>query len=62
MTAPKAPQWPLTPTLRLAALALLFAGAGFLIEGWGAVLLWLAAVVFLVLAAVKFSKVWRSRP
>jgi hypothetical protein len=59
MTAPKTSQWPLTPPLRLAGVALLFAGAGFLIDGWGAVLLWLGAVVFLVLAAVKFAKVWR---
>jgi len=62
MTAPKAPQWPLTPPLRLAGLALFFAGAAFLVEGWGSVLLWLGALVFLVLAAVKFSKVWRTRP
>jgi hypothetical protein len=38
---------------------LLCAGAGFVVEGWGAVLLWAAAVVFLVLASVKFAKVWR---
>jgi hypothetical protein len=61
MTAPKAPQWPLTPPLRLAGLALLFAGAAFLVDGWGNVLLWLGAVVFLVVAAVKFAKVWRRR-
>jgi len=59
MTAPKVQQWPLTPPLRLAGLALLFAGATFLVEGWVSLLLWLAAVVFLVLAAVKFAKVWR---
>jgi hypothetical protein len=62
MTAPRAPQWPLTTPLRLAGLALLFAGAAFLVEGWGSVLLWVGAVLFLVLAAVKFAKVWRRRP
>jgi hypothetical protein len=61
MTAPRAPQWPLLPPLRLAALALLCAGAGFVVEGWGSVFLWVAAVVFLVFASVKFSKVWRGR-
>jgi len=62
MTAPKVPQWPLTPPLRLAGLALLFAGATFLVEGWVNVLFWLGALVFLVLAAVQFAKVWRGRP
>ena len=62
MTAPKVPQWPLTPPLRLAGLALFFAGAAYLVEGWASVLLWAGAVVFLVVAALKFSKVWRGRP
>jgi hypothetical protein len=62
MTAPKAPLWPLTPPLRLAGLALLFAGATFLVEGWVSLLFWLGALVFLVLAALKFAKVWRRRP
>jgi hypothetical protein len=62
MTAPRAPQWPLLPPLRLAALALLCAGAGFLVEGWGSVLLWVGALVFLVMASVKLAKVWRGRP
>jgi hypothetical protein len=62
MTPPNVPQWRLTPPLRLAGLALFFAGAGYLVEGWASVLLWVGAVVFLVLAAVKFSKVWRTRP
>jgi hypothetical protein len=61
MTAPRAPQWRLLPPLRLAALALLCAGAGFLVQGWGAVLLWIAAVVFFVMAAIKFAGVWRGR-
>ena len=62
MTAPRAPQWPLSPALRLAALALLFAGAGFLVEGWFAMLLWLGAIVFLVFAAINLVKGWRRRP
>jgi hypothetical protein len=61
MTAPKASHWPLTPSLRLAGLALLFAAAAFLVEGWANVVLRVCAVVFLVLAAAKFAKVWRSR-
>ncbi len=59
MTAPRAPQWHLTPPLRLAALALALAGLSFLVEGWLATLLWVAALVFLVLAAIKFAKVWK---
>jgi hypothetical protein len=62
MTAPRAPQWPLAPALRLAALALLFAGVGFLVEGWASMLLWLGAIVFLVFAAINLAKAWRSRP
>ena len=62
MTAPRAPQWRLTPALRLAALALLFAGAGFLVEGWASMLLWLGAIVFLVFAAINLAKGWRGRP
>ena len=61
MTAPGAPQWSLTPPLRLAAVALLLAGGSFLVEGWLSTALWLCAIVFLVLAAVKFAKVWKSR-
>ena len=61
MTAPTSRQWPLLPPLRLAALALLCVGASFLVDGWGSVILWAAALVFLILAAVKFSKVWRGR-
>jgi hypothetical protein len=59
MTAPRAPQWHLTPPLRLAALALALAGLSFLVDGWLVTLLWLGALVFLVLAAIKFAKVWR---
>jgi hypothetical protein len=62
MTAPRAAQWQLTPPLRLAALALLSAGAGFLVEGWLSVVLWIGAIVFLVMAGIRLAKVWRSRP
>lgn len=62
MTAPKSPQWPLTLPLRLAAVALLLAGGAFLVEGWLSILLSLGAVVFLVMAATRLAKVWRSRP
>lgn len=61
MTAPGTPQWSLTPPLRLAAVALLLAGASFLVEGWLSAVLWLGAIVVLVLAAVKFAKVWKTR-
>jgi hypothetical protein len=62
MTATRGPQWPLAPALRLAALALLFAGVGFLVEGWLSMLLWLGAIVFLVFAAINLAKGWRRRP
>jgi hypothetical protein len=59
MTVQQAPQWHLTPPLRLAALALLLAGLAFVVEGWLSMILWIGAIVFLILAAVKFAKVWR---
>lgn len=59
MTAPKAPQWPLTPALRLAALALLLASAALVVEGVFSTVLWGLAVVFLVLAAVKLAQNWK---
>jgi hypothetical protein len=62
MTAPGSPQWQLTPPLRFAAIALLCAGVGFLVEGWLSIVLWVAAIVFLILAAARLAKVWRSRP
>ena len=62
MTAPRAPQWQLTVPIRLAALALLCAGLAFLVGGWLAVVLWIAAVIFLVLSAVRLAKVWKNRP
>ena len=61
MTAPRTSQWQLLPPLRLAALALLLAGIGFLVEGWLYLILWLGALVFFVLAVVKLAKVWRTR-
>ena len=62
MTTPAGPQWHLTTPLRFAALALLLAGIGFLVYGWLSVVLWFAALVFLVLAAVRLARVWRNRP
>jgi hypothetical protein len=59
MTVQQAPQWHLTPPLRLAALALLLAGLSLVVEGWLPMILWIGAIVFLILAAVKFAKVWR---
>jgi hypothetical protein len=61
MTAPKAPQWPLLKPIRLAALALLCTGVGFLVTGWISALLWVASVVVLLFAVVGFAKVWRGR-
>ena len=61
MTAPKSPQWPLTPALRLAALALLFAAAALVVEGWFSTVLWIGSVVLLVVAAVKLAKNWSTR-
>jgi hypothetical protein len=46
----------------LAALALLCAGLGFLVQGWLVIVLWIIALVFLVFSAVKLAKVWRNRP
>jgi hypothetical protein len=62
MTAPPAPQWPLLQPLRFAALSLLLAGIGFLVEGWLPVVLWIIALVFLIMAAIRLARVWRSRP
>jgi hypothetical protein len=61
MTATK-PQWPLLPPIRLAGVALLCAGLSMLVEGWGSLILLVAAAVFLVWAAVKFARVWRRGP
>jgi hypothetical protein len=59
MTVQQAPQWHLTAPLRLAAVALLLAGLSFVVHGWLATILWVGAIVFLILAALKFVKVWR---
>lgn len=61
MTAPRAPQWPLTPALRLAALALLFVGAATMTYGWLSFLLWFIAVVLVVFAAIQMAKNWSGR-
>ena len=60
MTAPRAPQWPLTPVLRLAALALLLASAALVVEGMFSTVLWGLAVVFLVLAVIKLAQNWKK--
>ena len=62
MTAPKAPQWPFTPVLRLAAVALLLASVALVVEGVISTVLWGGSVVFLVLAVVQLAKNWRRRP
>jgi hypothetical protein len=61
MTAPRPPQWPLLPPIRLAAIALLCTGTGFLVDGWLSAVLWVAAVVFLLFAVVGLARVWRGR-
>ena len=61
MTAPRAPQWPLTPALRLAALALLFVAAAMMTAGWLSFIMWFGAVVLLVFAAIQVARNWRRR-
>jgi hypothetical protein len=61
MTAPKAPQWPLTPVLRLTALAMLFAAGGVLATGWASAVLVMCAVGLAVVAALKLAAHMRSR-
>jgi hypothetical protein len=59
MTAPRPPQWPLAPALRLAALALLFVGGAMLTRGWWlSFLMWFVAVVLLVFAAIQLARNW----
>jgi hypothetical protein len=59
MTAPKAPQWPLAPVLRLAALAMLFSVGALMTVGLLSIVMWGCAAVLVVLAAVKLGKNWR---
>ena len=61
MTSPTPRKWPLTPALRYAALALFLAAGALVVEGWLSLILWLAAVVLLVLAAIKLAKNWPAR-
>ena len=61
MTSPTPRQWPLAPALRYAALALFLAAAALVVEGWLSIILWLAAVVLLVMAAIKLAKNWPNR-
>jgi len=61
MTAPRAPQWPLTPALRLAALALLFVAIALMTTGWLSFFMWFIAVVLVVFAAIQLVKNWGRR-
>lgn len=61
MTAPRAPQWPLTPALRLAALALLFVAIALMTTGWLSFFMWFVAVVLVVFAAIQLVKNWGRR-
>lgn len=61
MTAPKAPKWPLTPVLRLTALAMLFAAGGVLATGWLSPVLVMCAAGLAVVAAIKLAAHMRSR-
>ena len=61
MTAPRAPQWPLTPALRLAALALLLVGIALMTTGWLSFFMWFIAVVAAVFAAIQLVKNWGRR-
>jgi len=61
MTAPQAPQWPLTPVLRLTALAMLFAVGGVLATGWLSAVLVMCAAGLAVVAALKLAAHMRSR-
>jgi hypothetical protein len=61
MTAPRTPQWPLAPALRLAALTLLFVAGAILTEGWLSFGMWLIAVVLMVFAAIQLVKNWTAR-
>ena len=62
MTAPRAPQWPLTPALRLAALALLFVAGAIMTTGWLSFTMWFIAVVLVVFAAIQMVQNWGKRP
>jgi energy-coupling factor transporter transmembrane protein EcfT len=61
MTAPRAPQWPLTPALRLAAFALLCVGVAIMTTGWLSFIMWFIAVVLVVFAAIQLAKNWGKR-
>jgi energy-coupling factor transporter transmembrane protein EcfT len=61
MTTPRAPQWPLTPALRLTALALLFVAGALLTDGWLSFIMWFVAVVLVVFAGIQLAKNWGKR-
>jgi hypothetical protein len=61
MTAPKPRPWPLSPALRLTALALILLVGSLAIQGWISLVLLIGAVVSVVLAAVKVKANWKTR-
>jgi hypothetical protein len=61
MTAPKPPQWPLSPALRLTALALILLVGSLAIQGWISMVLLIGAVISVVLAAIKVKANWKTR-
>lgn len=61
MTAPKPRQWPLSPALRLTALAMLFVAGALLTEGWLSTVLLVGGAVAGVMAAIKLVAGWRTR-
>jgi hypothetical protein len=61
MTAPRGPQWPLAPALRLTALAMILAVAAMMAAGILSIVLWVAAAVAVVLAAIKLRANWGRR-
>jgi hypothetical protein len=62
MTAPRGPQWPLAPALRLTALAMILAVAALMVgSGILSIVLWVAAAVTVVLAAIRLRANWGKR-
>jgi hypothetical protein len=58
MSEPRAPQWVLTPVLRLAVLAMLLSTSALMTVGLLSLILWASAAVLVVIAAVKLVKSW----
>jgi hypothetical protein len=55
---PSRKQWPLTPALRYAALAMILAVGALMSVGILSILLWVGAAVAVVLGAVKLRANW----